>query len=111
MARHEVPELTDEQRRANLTRAVEARRVRKAALDEVRRGTLGVRAALDDPRLARCKVFAWLRAIPGIGTARAKQVMTRAQVKPSRRVAGLGIRQRGRLVRILEDRGASGGES
>lgn len=110
MSRGNVPELTDEQRRENLARAVEARRIRKQALDEVRRGALGVRDALDDPRLSRCKVFAWLRAIPGIGTARAQEIMTRAQVKPSRRMAGLGIRQRGRLVRILEARG-KGGES
>ena len=104
--RYMLPELTEEERMAALARALEARAERRAALDEVRAGTLDAEASLDDPRLRSCKVFAWLRAFPGIGTARADAIMRKARVKPSRRVRGLGARQRVAVLQALEGRRA-----
>lgn len=104
--RYRLPELTEEERMAALARALEARSARRAALDEVRAGTLDAEASLDDPRLRSCKVFAWLRAFPGIGTARADAIMRKARVKPSRRVRGLGARQRVEVLEALEERRA-----
>lgn len=104
--RYRLPELTEEERMAALARALEARSARRAALDEVRAGTLDAEARLDDPRLRSCKVFAWLRAFPGIGTARADAIMRKARVKPSRRVRGLGARQRVAVLQALEARRA-----
>lgn len=104
--RYKLPELTEEERTAALARALEARSARRAALDEVRAGTLDAEASLDDPRLRSCKVFAWLRAFPGIGTARADAIMRKARVKPSRRVRGLGARQRVAVLQALEERRA-----
>lgn len=104
--RYELPVLSEEERTANLARALEARAERRAALDEVRAGTLDAEASLDDPRLRSCKVFAWLRAFPGIGTAKADAIMRKARVKPSRRVRGLGARQRVAVLKALEERRA-----
>lgn len=104
--RYKLPELSEEERMAALARALEARSARRAALDEVRAGTLDAEASLDDPRLRSCKVFAWLRAFPGIGTARADAIMRKARVKPSRRVRGLGTRQRVAVLQALEERRA-----
>lgn len=104
--RHKLPELGEEERTAALARALEARAERRAALDEVRAGTLDAEASLDDPRLRSCKVFAWLRAFPGIGTARADAIMREARINPSRRVSGLGARQRVAVLRALEERRA-----
>ena len=104
--RFTLPELSDEERMATLARALEARAERRAALDELRAGTLGAAESLDDPRLRSCKVFAWLRALPGIGTARADAIMREARIKPSRRVRGLGARQRVAVLEALEGRRA-----
>lgn len=104
--RHKLPVLSEEERTANLARALEARAARRAALDEVRAGTLDAEASLEDPRLRSCKVFAWLRAFPGIGTARADAIMRKARIKPSRRVRGLGARQRVEVLQALEERRA-----
>ncbi len=104
--RYKLPVLSEEERTANLARALEARAERRAALDEVRAGTLDAEASLDDPRLRSCKVFAWLRAFPGIGTARADAIMRRVRIKPSRRVRGLGARQRVEVLEALEARRA-----
>lgn len=89
-----LPELTREQRMEALARAGEARTERRRALDEVRAGTLGAEESLRDPRLQSCKVFMWLRAFPGIGRSKAEAIMAAAGVAPSRRVRGLGARQR-----------------
>lgn len=92
--RNQLPVLTESERMEALARAGEARTERKRALDEVRAGRLGAEESLADPRLQRCKVYAWLRAFPGIGTAKADAIMRVARVAPSRRVRGLGARQR-----------------
>lgn len=104
--RHTIPELTEEERAANLAKAMAAREARRQALDELRAGTLGAAESLDDPRLKSCKVFTWLRAFPGIGTARADAIMRKARIKPSRRVRGLGARQRVAVLEALEGRRA-----
>lgn len=96
-----VPALTREQRMEALARAGEARTARRQALDEVRAGTLGAEESLADPRLQSCKVFMWLRAFPGIGTAKAEAIMVAACVAPSRRVRGLGVRQRAEVLAMV----------
>ena len=104
--RYKLPVLSEEERTAALAKAIAAREARRQALDEVRAGTLDAEASLDDPRLRSCKVFAWLRAFPGIGTARADAIMRKARIKPSRRVRGLGARQRVAVLQALEERRA-----
>lgn len=91
----EVPELTTEQRRANLQTATLARQARKALLDRVRGGEIKPTAVLDmaeqgDETALRLPVKQLLKAIPGIGEAKARYLMRDCQIADSRRVRGLG---------------------
>lgn len=99
----EVPELTTEQRRANLQTATLARQARKALLDRVRGGEIKPTAVLDmaeqgDETALRLPVKQLLKAIPGIGEAKARYLMRDCQIADNRRVRGLGSIQK-RLLR------------
>ena len=73
-----LPVLTDEQRRKNLEKAALVRKERKALLDLVRGGSVTFEQASADPRYWRIPVVRLLIAIPGVGKAKANQLMTEA---------------------------------
>lgn len=98
-----LPVLTEEQRRENLEKAAAARRERKALLDLVRCGSVTFEQASVDPRYRRVPVVRLLVAVPGIGKARATQLMAGAGIAPNRRVKGLGCRQRDYIIDHLPD--------
>ena len=100
-----LPVMTDEQRRKNLEKAAAARRERKALLDLVREGTVSFEKASADPKYWRIPVVRLLIAVPGVGKAKATQLMTEAGVSPTRRVKGLGCRQREYIIANLPNRG------
>jgi predicted flap endonuclease-1-like 5' DNA nuclease len=97
-----LPTLTAEQRAAALDKARESRQHRAAALDALAHGrtTLAelLTAADDDPVLAKTKVTTTLRNIRGIGAAKLDRVMRQVGIADSRRLAGLGERQRRELI-------------
>jgi ribosomal protein S13 len=45
------------------------------------------------------RVEALLEAMPGVGKVRAQRIMERLEISPSRRVRGLGVKQREALAR------------
>lgn len=100
-----LPDLSPEQRAEALAKAQAARQARKQLLDQVRAGELTVTAVLargkSDPVVAKTKVSALVQALPGYGTARTATVMAQAQIVESRRVGGLGVKQRDALVAVL----------
>lgn len=96
-----LPVMTDEQRRENLEKAAAARKERKALLDLVRQGSVTFEQASADPKYWRIPVVRLLIAVPGIGKAKATQLMTEAGISPSRRVKGLGCRQRDYIIAHL----------
>lgn len=98
-----MPVMTDEQRRKNLEKAAAARKERKALLDLVREGSVTFRQASADPRYWRIPVVRLLVAVPGVGKAKAAQLMTEAGISPTRRVKGLGCRQREYIIAHLPD--------
>ena len=51
-----------------------------------------------DEVLGKMKVSALLEALPGVGKVRAQQIMERLEIAPSRRLRGLGERQRKALL-------------
>lgn len=53
---------------------------------------------------ATMRVRDLLRSIPGIGPMRADELLQRLQISPSKRVGGLGARQRARLADFLRER-------
>jgi DNA uptake protein ComE-like DNA-binding protein len=98
-----LPSLTPEQRAAALEKAAAARKARAelkvrlkssgTSLDEV------LADGTSDEVVGKMKVVAVLEAMPGVGKVRAQRIMERLEISPSRRVRGLGAKQREALVR------------
>tara|TARA_B100000700_G_scaffold285380_1_gene339352 strand:- start:1684 stop:2010 length:327 start_codon:yes stop_codon:yes gene_type:complete len=97
-----LPQLTDEQRRAALEKAAEARRVRAAVKNRLKMGSLTLSELLDqsdsDKVLAKLKVLAVLESLPKLGKVKARRTMEEVGISESRRLRGLGAQQRAELV-------------
>ena len=97
-----LPQLTDEQRRAALVKAAEARRVRAEIKALLKMGTLSLSELLDrsdnDRILAKMKVLSVLEALPKLGKVKARRTMDEVGISDSRRLRGLGSQQRAELV-------------
>ncbi len=97
-----LPELTDEQRRAALVKAAEARRVRAEVKERLKMGSLSLPELLaqadDDVILAKMKVLAVLESLPKLGKVKARRTMDEVGISDSRRLRGLGTQQRAELV-------------
>ena len=74
--------------------------VRKAEAKGRRRGEVEdvLKQAEENEVLGKMKVSALLEALPGVGKVRAQQTMERLEIAPSRRLRGLGDRQRKALL-------------
>ena len=98
-----LPQLTDEQRKAALEKAAAARHARAELRDKIKRGDVTLVDVLDseDPIAARMKVSALIESLPGYGKAKAAKIMNELGISPSRRVKGLGARQREQLLEVL----------
>ena len=101
-----LPPLTPEQRKAALEKAAAARRARAALKDRLKHAGLSLREILDsgetDEVVGKMKVSALLEAMPGVGKVRAARIMEKLEISPSRRVRGLGAKQRSALEREFE---------
>ena len=96
------PPLTDDARRAALAKAAEARRVRANLKQALKAGELGLadvlaRAESDDV-VAMTKILTILEALPGIGKVKSRRTMASIGISESRRVQGLGAKQRRALL-------------
>ncbi|MEI6361217.1 MAG: integration host factor, actinobacterial type [Actinomycetes bacterium] len=104
-----APARSPEERSRALEAALAARQERarlRVALKSRELSPLTVLDEADDnPLWANLKVTWLLECLPGIGTVRADRILTDAQIAPSRRIQGLGIRQRAALVAELEREG------
>ena len=98
-----LPQLSDEQRKAALEKAAAARHARAELRDKIKRGEITLEEVLDseDPIASRMKVSALIESLPGYGKAKAARIMTELGISPSRRVKGLGARQREQLLEAL----------
>ncbi len=98
-----LPTLTPEQRAAALEKAAEARRARAALKVQLKSSGTSLADVLasgaTDEVVGKMKVVAVLEAMPGVGKVRAQQIMERLEISPSRRVRGLGSKQREALQR------------
>lgn len=97
-----LPQLTDEQRAAALQKAAAARKARAELKERLKRGGTTLKQVLVDAKhdeaLAKLKVSALLEALPGVGKVRAAALMEQFDIASSRRVRGLGERQRKALL-------------
>lgn len=96
-----LPTLTEEQRRQALAKAAEARKKRAELKERLKAGQTSLRDVLnmrDDNIVAKMKVSAVLEALPGVGKVRARKLMERLDISASRRVRGLGAKQKEALL-------------
>ena len=98
-----LPELTAEQRKAALEKAAAARHARAELRQKIKDGEVSLEEVLDsdDPIASRLKVSGLIESLPGYGKAKAAKVMTELGISATRRVKGLGARQREQLVEAL----------
>ena len=98
-----LPQLTDEQRKAALEKAAAARHARAQLREDIKTGKVSLEDVLasEDPIASRMKVSALIESLPGYGKAKASKIMDELAISPSRRVKGLGARQREQLLKVL----------
>lgn len=99
-----VPELTLEQRREALEKAKAARIRRAQVRDDLKSGKLSLEDVLnmnDDPVVGRMKVLTLIETLPGFGKARSEKLIEELGIAASRRIRGLGERQRKALLERL----------
>jgi hypothetical protein len=102
-----VPPLTTEERRAALAKAAVVRRERAEVKDALKRGRLllGEVLAADTDAVRKMPVRALLESLPAIGKARATRLLDELDISQSRRVRGLGVQQRDRLLERFDPQG------
>lgn len=95
-----LPTISPEQREKALASALESRKARAAALDQVRKGNLTLADVLgdEDSPLQKAYVRQVLLALPRVGPVKADQVMEEIIILPNRRIQGLRHRQREALL-------------
>ncbi len=97
-----LPQLTAEQRAAALAKAAAARKARAELKERLKRGGTDLKQVLTDAEeddiLGKMKVSALLESLPKVGKVKAAEIMTELEIAPTRRVRGLGERQRRALL-------------
>jgi hypothetical protein len=99
-----LPNLSEADRKKALEKAAQARQARAELRQKIKSGSMTFAQVMkksDDPIVARMKVATLLESLPGFGKAKAAKVMTELEISPSRRVQGLGARQRELLMQRL----------
>ena len=96
-----LPILTDEQRKEALAKAAEARKRRAELKGQLKAESVSLREVLGrqgDDVVGKMKVSSVLEALPGVGKVRARKIMERLDISASRRVRGLGAKQKDALL-------------
>ena len=97
-----LPPLTSEQRAEALAKAAAARQRRAEIKARLKHSGESLGAVLElgdkDDVVGKMRVTALLESLPGVGKVRAAQIMERLGIASTRRVRGLGAKQRGALV-------------
>lgn len=96
------PQLTPEQRKAALEKAALARRARAELKEKLKMGSVTLKELIDradgDDIVGKMKVLSVLESLPGVGKVRARRLLEELEISESRRVRGLGAKQRKGLL-------------
>ncbi len=99
------PPLSPDQRQAALEKAAAARRQRAELKDKLKMGSTSLNELFDqagsDPNAGKMKVLTVLESLPGLGKVKARRLMEDVGISESRRVQGLGDKQRIKLFEKL----------
>lgn len=97
-----LPKLDDDARREALHKAAQARKSRAEIKQRLKAGEIDLRHVLDraagDEVIAKTRVSEVLESLPKVGRVRARRLMERLDISSSRRLRGLGVNQRERLL-------------
>ena len=96
-----LPTLTEEQRKDALAKAAEARRRRaelKAQLKAEKVSLRDILARQGEDVVGKMKVSSVLESLPGVGKVRARKIIKELKISTSRRVRGLGAKQKDNLL-------------
>lgn len=100
-----APARTPQQRAEALERAMLARQERAHIRASLKSGELSGRDVLEcceqNAAWGALPIKAFLTALPGIGVARAEAIMRAVDIAESRRLRGLGERQRLELLQVI----------
>jgi hypothetical protein len=103
-----LPTLTSQQRADALAKAAVARQRRAEIKARLKHSGESLGAVLDmgekDDVVGKMRVSALLESLPGVGKVRAAQIMERLGIAATRRVRGLGAKQRAALVAEFDGR-------
>jgi len=103
-----LPQLSLGEKKRALQKAQEMRSRRKSIRERLKGGSLGLRDVLEnaeDEVMGRMRVAYLLASLPRIGKTTARKIMEEIGIDESRRVQGLGKRQREALLERLGSHG------
>jgi hypothetical protein len=97
------PALTPEQRHAALEKAAKVRKERAEVKEKLKMGSLSLAELLKkadkDETVGKMKVVSVLESLPGLGKVKARRLMETVGISESRRLQGLGAKQRAELLK------------
>ena len=99
------PSLTPDQRKAALAKAAQARKERAELKDHLKSGRLDppelLQKADKDETVGKMKVLSVLESLPGTGKVKARRLMSQIGISETRRLQGLGSKQRESLLEAI----------
>ncbi len=98
------PKLTTQERRDALKAAVAARRSRAAFEEEIKVGKKSWKDAFSaqDESIKKMRVRELIESLPGVGEVRAKNILEKAGISPTRRIGGVGRSQYEKLLELMK---------
>lgn len=99
-----LPKLSADEKRAALKKAQEVRSKRAQVRESLKQGTVTLEKILSHPEddvISRMRVAYLLESLPRIGRVRSRKIMEEIGIHVSRRVQGLGARQKEALLKRL----------
>ncbi len=99
-----LPKLTPEEKKAALKKAQTVRSKRAEIREKLKNGSLSLESVLNNPNdevILRMRVSYLLESLPRIGKIRSQSIMEEIGIDKSRRVQGLGVRQKEALLKRL----------
>ena len=98
------PRLSDDDRKAALAKAAKVRRVRSEIRTQLKAGTVTLAQLfeqLDDDMVGKMKTLVVIESLPGVGKVKARRLMADVGIADSRRLRGLGDKQRAKLLSAI----------
>ena len=100
-----LPTLTPDEKRRALQKAQEMRTQRAQVRQKLKNGTLSLQEVLDrvsDDVVGKMRISYLLQSLPQVGKVTSQRIMHEIGIHESRRVQGLGKRQRSALIERLQ---------